>query len=314
MNDLIYILNVVSPVFLLVVLGMSLRYFKLIDDNFVKITSTFVFNISLPVLVFMKLYRVDLSATFDLTFVAFIFISTIILFLFNWLVSILIVSSRHDRGVFIQGASRSNFAIVGLAIILGMFGQPSLVKASLLIPFLIPLYNFSSILALTYYNNRNLKMGFGRLMKDVFLNPLILGVVAALPFAMWNINIPDAFKTTGNYLSDMALPLALIGIGGSLNIDAVKESSYISSVASIIKIVVAPLIITLISIWLGFTGTDVGIIFVVFGCPTAIVSFVMAVAMGGSAKIAGNIIVISTLGSVVTYTIGLYALRMLNFF
>ena len=34
---------------------------------------------------------------------------------------------------------------------------------------------------------------------------------------------PEIFITTGNYFADLALPLALVGIGGSLNIENLKR-------------------------------------------------------------------------------------------
>ncbi len=310
MSDFLYILNVVSPVFLLVSLGIILRYFKMVNDAFVSLTSKFVFNVSLPALVFLKLYKVDLAVTFDLPFVLFIVIATLFVFALSWLLSHTLVNQRKNKGVFIQGSFRSNYAIIGLAIVLGMFGDDAMVKASLLIPFLLPMYNVMSIVALTVYNENDIKLNIKQLAKEIVMNPLILGVIVALPFALMRWNIFPALDTTLDHLASIALPLALIGIGGSLNFEAIKRASRISMWSSLIKIVLAPAIVTLIALWMGFTGVDVGIIFIIFACPTAIASFVMAIGMGGSATITGNIIVLSTLGSLLTFTIGLYLLRL----
>ncbi|MFC2084739.1 AEC family transporter [Bacteroidota bacterium] len=312
MEDLIYIFNVVSPVFLLVLLGLSLRFIGLISESFVSITSKFVFNVSLPVLVFLKLYTVDLSRTFDIEFVLFIVLGTILLFSISWIMSFFVMKKPVDRGVFIQGSFRSNYVIVGLAIILGMLGDAALKKASLLIPFLLPIYNLLSVLVLNIYENRQYHTNLGKLIRDIIFNPLILGVIVALPFAIFKLEIYSSLKTTGEYLAGIALPLALIGIGGSMNLKIVKTITWKSVISSIIKIVFAPLLFTIIGIWIGFTGNDLGIIFIIFGCPTAIASFVMAVAMGGDGKLAGNIIVISTLGSLITITSGLFLLRIFN--
>ncbi|MBN1302539.1 MAG: AEC family transporter [Melioribacteraceae bacterium] len=312
MDNLLYIVNVVSPVFFLVTLGIFLRYIKAVNESFIDLTSKFVFNVSLPVLVFLKLYEVNLTETFDLPFVLFISTGTALTFGLSWLISLLIIGKRNDRGVFIQGAFRGNYAIVGLAIVMGMFGSDALSKASLMIPFLLPIYNFSAVIALTVYSNHQIKLSVGKLTKDIMLNPLILGVLAALPFALLKIDIPQSVKISGEYLSSIALPLALIGIGGSLNFEAIKKASRISIYATALKIILFPFLASFSAYQLGFTGIDLGIIFVIFSCPTAIASFVMAIAMGGSGKIAGNIIVLSTLGSVLTMTVGLYILKSYN--
>jgi hypothetical protein len=54
---------------------------------------------------------------------------------------------------------------------------------------------------------------------------------------------------------------------------------------------------------------DLGIIFIVFACPTAIASFIMAEAMGANSRLAGNILLLTTLASVVTITLGLFILK-----
>jgi malonate transporter len=54
---------------------------------------------------------------------------------------------------------------------------------------------------------------------------------------------------------------------------------------------------------------DLGIMFVLFACPTAIVSFIMAEAMGCNSKLAGNIVVISTIGSVITISAAIIILK-----
>ncbi len=312
MNDLIYIINVVLPVFLLVVVGIFLRLRGLVTESFVDSTSKFVFNVSLPVLIFLKLYNVDLSSEFDIPFILFVVISTLVLFGLSWMISIYLCEDTNNRGVFIQGAFRSNYAIVGLAIMFGMFGAASVAKASLVLSFVLPLYNFLSVVALTVFGSEKSKYEIKSIIKEILLNPLILAVIVSIPFAICKIELFPALESTGEYLAAIALPLALIGIGGSMNLSAIKKASKISIYASLIKIVMAPVIFTFAAYWIGFRSTDLGIIFVIFACPTAIASFVMTIALGGSARIAGNIIVISTLGSVVTYTVGLYLLRYLK--
>ena len=54
-----------------------------------------------------------------------------------------------------------------------------------------------------------------------------------------------------------------------------------------------------------------GIMFVLFASPTAIVSFIMAEAMGANSKLAGNIVLISTVASVFTIAAGIVILKEL---
>ncbi len=61
------------------------------------------------------------------------------------------------------------------------------------------------------------------------------------------------FISTGTYLADLALPLALVGIGGSLNMENLKRASTLAFTASIIKIIILPIILTLGAYFLGYS-------------------------------------------------------------
>lgn len=309
-QDLLFIINVVLPVFLLVFVGILLRLIKIVDEQFVRITSNFVYKVSLPALIFLKLYDVDLERTINIDMMLLIVIGTIAVYYIAKIIAKYLKLKPEDEGVYIQGAFRSNYAIVGLAIILRMFGLDAVAKASFLLLFALPIYNLYGIIALTLPHNQNAKVDYIKITKEIFLNPLILSVIAAIPFSLFKISIPPSLETTGNYLADIALPLALISIGGSMNLQTIKEASGLAFGSSSIKNIIAPVITTIAAYFLGIRGEDLGIIFIVFACPTAIVSFIMAAGLKGNVKLAGNIVVISTLGSLLTMTLGLFILRL----
>lgn len=312
LTDLLFIMNVVLPVFLLVFIGIVLRILSIIDDKFVRITSDFVYKVSLPALVFLKLYDVDLGRTFSMPMMLIIIVGTIVVYYFSRLIAYYLKLKPEDEGVYIQGAFRSNYAIVGLAIILRMFGPEAVAKASFYLIFALPIYNLLAVIVLNKPHNRGEKLALSKTMKEIILNPLIVAVIMAIPFSAFSIRLPDAIDTTGNYLAEIALPLALLGIGGSFNINSLKKASGLAFGSASIKNIIAPLFATLAAYYIGITGTDLGIIFIVFACPTAIVSFIMAAGMRGNIRLAGNIIIISTLGSLFTMTLGLFLLRYLS--
>ena len=311
-TELLFITNVVLPVFLLVFVGIILKLLKVIDDGFVKLTSDFVFKVSLPALLFFKLYDVDLSRALDLRMILLILGGTVIVYYVAKFIALSLKLPPENEGVFIQGAFRSNYAIVGLAIILRMFGPDAVAKASFYLLFALPLYNFLGVWVLKMVHNRDSKMDFSQIAKDIMLNPLILSVIIAIPFSIIQLRLPDAIETTGNYLSEIALPLALLGIGGSINIKSVREASGLAFGSSVIKNIVSPIIASVAAFYLGIRGDDLGIIFIIFACPTAIASFIMAASLKGNIRLAGNIVIISTLGSLLTMTVGLFILKFLQ--
>jgi malonate transporter and related proteins len=309
MTNFFIVLSLVIPVFLIVALGYMLKRFGMINDNFVKLSSKIVFSVSLPALIFSEISAIDLTEDVNLWVVVFIYAGTLISFGFSWLAALLFIKAPKDQTVFIQGSFRGNFAIVGLALISNVYGTPVLGKASLVLAFTIPLYNILSVIALTVPLHRESGVNYRKTVFEILKNPLILAVVAAVPFSLLQIPIHHTVAITIDYLAAVSLPLALLGIGGFMNFADLKQGSVPSIYSTVIKLVIIPLAATYAAYLLNFRGTELGIIFILFACPTAIASFIMAEAMGSNSRLAANILLMTTLASVVTITIGLFILK-----
>lgn len=307
-ENIIFTANIVAPVFLIIAVGYFSKQKKIINEVFVDVTSKFVFQVSLPVFIFIKISELDLSQVLELKQIFYIYAGTFITYLMIWFASNPFIKSPKDKSAFIQGAFRGNYAIIGLALISNLFGDDALGKATLILAFLLPLYNVLAVIVLIVPKHSG-KVNFKSIVLEILFNPLILAVIVGLPFSYFKIKIPDMFLSTGNFLADLALPLALIGIGGSLNTENLKRASDLAFISSAIKIIIIPLILTIGALLLGYKNDDLGIMFIVFACPTAIASFVMADAMGANSKLAGNIIMITTLGSVFTISLGILLLK-----
>jgi predicted permease len=310
MENLLFTANIVVPVFIIVALGYILRKKNLINDNFVSLSSRIVFNVSLPVLIFVEIAKINLDVILDFKLILFVYIGTLISFILIWVFSIPFIKEGKDQSVFLQGSFRGNFAIVGLALIANLYGPEKLGKASLVLAFTVPLYNVLAVIALTVPVRKEKNMDMKKTLWEILKNPLILGVLFALPFSYFKIHINDLILTTANYVAALALPLALLGIGGFLNFDDVKEGFRLTGISTIIKLIIIPLAATVAAYNLGFIGDNLGIIFILFGCPTAIASFIMAEAMGVNSKLAGNILLVTTIFSIFTIGFGLFILKL----
>ncbi|MBU2491611.1 MAG: AEC family transporter [Bacteroidetes bacterium] len=308
-DDLFFIINTVFPVFLLVIVGIILKWKNIVDDNFVKITSQFVFMVSLPVLIFLKLYNVDLESTIDVKMITVVIGGIFIMYAISLFIAKRFKLKPENEGVFIQGSFRNNDAIVGLAIILRMFGTDALSKASFLLLFALPLYNLLGVISLTLPHRLSKNINLKKTVIEILANPFMISIILAIPFSVFQIELHGTIETTGNYIAQISLPLALIGIGSSINIKSIKEASGLAFGAPVLKNIVSPLVVISLCFMLDIFGQDLGILFIIFSAPTAIASFIMASSMKGNLKLAGNIVIISTLGSIFTMTFGLFCLR-----
>ena len=308
MQNLIFSLTLVAPVFLIVALGYFLKRIGVINENFVSVSSKIVFTISLPALIFIEVSSIHLEEILNVNLILFVYAGTLVTFAAVWITAGFFTRAGKDKASFIQGSFRGNFAIVGLAIIVNYYGIDNLGKASLVLAFTIPLYNILSVIALTVPLKEK-EHKYSNTFFEILKNPLIIAVFAAIPFSYFGIIIPGFLKTSIGYLSALALPLALVGIGGFLSFSNITKESSLTVISTILKLLVFPAIMTFAAYLLDFRGIDLGIIFILFACPTAIASFIMAEAMGANSRLAGNILLLTTLVSVVTITLGLFILK-----
>ena len=126
------------------------------------------------------------------------------------------------------------------------------------------------------------------------------------------IPVPEVIIHAGQYFADMTLPLALLCTGGSLDTRQLKHDKAANILASGYKLLLCPLFITLGAYWYGFTGMQLGLVFFMTASPAAAASYVMARAMGGDATLAANIIALTTVGSILTCSLGIMLLSTLN--
>jgi malonate transporter len=313
MTNTLFIINTVSPIFLIVVVGWTLRKIGVIQENFIKQSIKFVFNVTLPILIFLKLAVADFSTIFDSGIIVLVYGCMFIVFILGWLLARIFIKKGNGRGVFIQGGFWPNNVIIGLALIMNVFGEDAVSKMVMILVFLIPLDYMLSVVALTI-SDRQDKRGkaMSEMIKTIALNPVIITAVAAIVFSLVRVPIPNVMIDTGNYIAAITLPLALIVVGGTMKIKHLQNTSFITLGALIMKLLVSPLIATTIGYLIGYTGIDLGIIYIIFACPTAIMSFVLANSMTPHGELAGNIVLTTTIASAITIPLGLMILTYLN--
>jgi hypothetical protein len=278
-----------------------------IDPPFITTASALVFNATMPVLIFLGIVEADLREAFKPAVLIYFGVASVTGFLIAWGWAIL-RCPRADRGVYTQGAFRGNNGVVGLALAASMYGEYGLSLGGILAGAVILFYNVLSSIVLAVYSPTG-KTDVRSLTRSIIRNPLIIGVLSAVPFAYLGIRLPSWMMTSGHYFAQMTMPLALICIGGTLSLESLRESGRLAVSASLMKMVWLPTAATLGAWLVGFRGADLGILFLYFASPTAAASFVMARAVNGNYQLAASIIVITTLAAAVVTNIGIIVLQ-----
>jgi len=303
-------LAVTVPVFAMVLLGIVLKRIDWIDSAFIGTASLLVFKGCMPTLIFISLLKADTHAAIGFGLLSY--------FTLAMLASVGLALAwgiwripREDRGVYVQGAFRGNCGIVGLALAVSSYGDFGLALGGIFAAIVIVIYNVTSTVILAHYS-ADIRSSWRDNARGIATNPLILGVVLALPFAFFDIGLPDWLMRSAQLFADLTLPLALICIGGTLSLAAIAQASRIAVSASAMKLLGLPLVFTALAYALGFRGSELGVMFLYFGSPTAAASFVMARAYGANDKLAAAIIVLTTIAAAVTINLGMFVLSSIG--
>ena len=141
------------------------------------------------------------------------------------------------------------------------------------------------------------------------LNPLIIASFLGIAWSYWNLPIPVVLDRSLGIMTGLALPMALLAIGGSFSLRRLKGDLKIAGLASMIKLLLLPLLVCALLVPLGVSGDDLGIGILMAGTPAATATYIMAHQMKGDAELAGSIVMLSTLCSAFSYTMLLLVLK-----
>lgn len=309
MDSFIFSLNATMPVFLVILLGYWLKRIGFLTEGFTSVADKLVFKVALPAQLFYDIACTDLRQDFEPSFVIFCMAATTAMFGGIYLLARLLLKDKSLVGAFSQASARGSAAILGIAFVQNVYGNAGLTP--LMIVAAVPLFNIYSVLILTFSAPDN--ASGGRQLKkaclNVMKNPIILGILAGLPFSLLEIQLPAILEKTVVSVSNMSTPVALLVVGAGFQTGAALAKFRPAVAATVIKLVVLPAIFLPLAVWMGFTGSELMAILIMVGAPTTVTCYIMAKNMGGDAQLSSTIVVLATLFSSVTLTFWIFLLR-----
>jgi len=314
MENLSFSLNATMPVFVLMVLGWILKEIKWIDEGFASKLNSFVFKVSLPVLVFEDLAVIDFSEAWNGKFVLFCFLATVVSILIAWALSHLL-KNKSERGEFIQATYRSSAAILGLAFIQNIYGSSGM--GPLMIIGSVPIYNIFAVVVLSLFspNNQGKKLS-GEVIRKTLLgivkNPIIIGIAAGLVWSALKIPMPAILESVVKKVGGTATPLGLIAMGACFDWRKAVSSGRGAVLASIVKLIGFGIIFVPIALALGFHNQELVAILVMLCSATTVSCYVMAKNMGHEGSLTSATVMITTLLAAFTLTTWLFVLRSIG--
>ena len=330
MNTFIFAANSVLPIILTIVLGYILGQTGFFDAPFLKTANKTVFRVALPVYLYYNIYSIDGFGSVNWSLVLYSMLLILVVFFAALICVCLYTRDNKKRGALLQCSFRSNFAIIGVTLADAMGGVESVAAAAVISAFSIPIFNILAVACLTVFgSDRSKGIDIKKILKGIAKNPLIIGVFLGIitlltrslipmkngeyVFTIQN-QLPFLYKVIKN-VGSMASPLALLVLGGQFKFSAVRSLAKDIAFGTVWRLVLTPLIciggLMLLSkagIGLSFSKIEMPALIALYCSPVAVASAIMAEEMNSHGELARQLVVWTTLFSILTmfFTIALF--------
>jgi hypothetical protein len=300
------VLNNLFPVFALILFGSLLKRWRLTDDAFLKMADRLTYFIFFPALLFWKIGGASSALSNGTGLYKAVICAVLTVYLLSTLFIKLYKVSDFKAGTFSQSCYRFN-SYIGVAIVLSALGEDGIKQFGILIGMIIPIINVLCVSTLIWFSEGQVQplKRLGQTARALISNPLILACISGIIYAnIWQ-GFPAFIDNTLRLSSYVALPLAMLSIGGALTLTTVRDHFKLSLIASTFKLVVLPLIGYgfLVAFGVSDLGLKIGLIY--FALPTSPALYILSSQLNSDTNLASASIALSTILSFFSLSIAL---------
>ncbi len=330
MDAFIFAADAVLPILIMVVLGYFLRNIGLCSVDFAKALNKICFRVFLPVMLAYNLYSGGGVKSSDIEIVWFVSVSCIVMFALGLLIVTVFVKDPAKKGVVLQCAFRSNFAIIGLPLAQSIAGDEGARLAAVASAVSIPIFNIFAVIALSVFRKKEdggKRVSIWEIIKGIFTNPLIIGIACGLLIigtemlihhfgANFKLSDITPVYSVMKSLTAVTSPMALIALGAQFEFKSVKRLFAPIAVGTVSRLVVMPSLVMGAAYLLfpQFTAGHFAMLLALSGSPVALSSAIMASEMNADSELAGQLVIWTTFFSMLTVFAFVTAFRALGIF
>ena len=181
----------------------------------------------------------------------------------------------------------------------------------MMIMIMVSLFNVAAVIVLEMFREGG-KISAKKLLLGIVKNPLLQGCVIGLVFYLLQIRLPAFIASPVSSLAGLATTLALVVLGANLRFEELKKNSRTISAVLLIRLILLPVVMVAFAYLIGLRGVELFLILMIFGTPVATSSYPMAQNMGGDGQLAGQLVFVSTVASLVTIFVFIFTLSRLG--
>ena len=246
------IVDVVLPVFGLILTGYLAGYRKLLGRDSSVALNGFVFYFALPVLLFLAMARIDTSTVLNGPYIAAYLLGQVATLALGFVVA---------RGVFRVSVAEAathgtvgiygNVGYMGIPLVLTAFGEDAL--PPVVIATIINAALNIAVLTAVIESGRQSGSGMTALRKvatSVAGSPILVAPVLGFLWALAELPVPEPLRIYGSILGAAAGPCALFSIGLSLVGLPLSEGRAEVASMTVLKLLVHPVLTWAFALWL----------------------------------------------------------------
>ncbi|AOS44394.1 Membrane transport protein [Lacunisphaera limnophila] len=304
------ILNTLAPVFLLIAVGAGLQRGGLVSAGFLKEANRVTYWLGLPALLFSQLAGSVQQAVGGAALMLTVMLgATALVIVAGYGVAGLMKVPGAAAGTFVQGGFRGNLAFVGLPVLFSLpdaplpGGMSARTAAVITVAPMMVFYNIGGVVVLLLSQHR---LGWAMVkpfLKQLATTPPLLATLAGIGWAVMGWTLPPAVDKALFALGEMALPLGLLGVGGALVTVKLGAAWRTPLASALVKTVLSPLLGWAVGRGLGLGAVELKMVLILMACPTAIISYTMALELKGDEALASGAIALSVLASLVSLAV-----------
>jgi len=247
LDQLVRIAEIVLPVFGMIGVGYVCAWIGLIKQRSAEGISDYVYIIAIPLLIFRTLSEAELPEGSPWGYWVAYFTGVAVAWTIGQALSSL-VFGRQTREAIIHGftCGQSNIVMVGIPLVLAIYGTAGAVPLFLLIAVNLPLM-MTAVTLLAEGTGAGLSRGsFLSLLRNLATNAILIGLAAGLTAQFLGLRLGGAPKAIVDLFAASSVPCALFAMGLSLQRYGIAGDIKISAVIAALKLLVHPFVVWLI--------------------------------------------------------------------
>lgn len=281
-------LDAFVPAFGLLLLGAALKRRLLPEDRIWAGIERLIFWVLLPSLLVSSISTVDLARLPLGGMLVAIWAALLIGTIASVLLSRLLGLGHASMTSVLQGGIRFN-NLMGFAIAGAVWGAPGIALAAVATGVIVPFVQVTTVIAFALGGGGGGSGGGGRirplkLLRQVLLNPLILGCVLGFALAAAG-GLPPGLAPMLRALGQASVALGLLCVGAALSLDTLRDRMSTQALTGALKLLAMPALTLAFCRLLALDPLATAVAVLFMALPTAATSYVMARAMGGDAPL-----------------------------